>query len=40
MKKRTIGLIIAIGLEILDWLKIILMEKGKTHDSKANSTEK
>ncbi len=42
MKKRTVELIIAIGLELLDWLSIILSEKrrSKTNDSERASKEK
>ena len=40
MTKRTIDLIIRIGIEIVEWISIILKEKRGTNDSKGNSEKK
>ena len=40
MKTRTVELIIAIGLELLDWLSIILTEKRRKHDGKRDTEKK
>ena len=40
MTKRTVDLIIRIGIEIVEWISIILKEKRGTYDSKGNSKEK
>jgi hypothetical protein len=44
MTKRTVDLIIEIGLEIVEWISIILKEKrkggDKDNDSKENSKNK
>ena len=40
MTKRTIDLIIRIGIEIVEWISIILKEKRGNNDSKRNSKKK
>ena len=42
MTRRTVDLIIRIGIKIVEWLSIILKEKrgNKTNDGKGNSKEK
>ena len=40
MTKRTVDLIIRIGIEIVEWISIILKEKRGTNDSKRNPKEK
>ena len=36
MTKRTVDMIIRIGIEIVEWISIILKEKRGTYDSKGN----
>ena len=40
MTKRTVDLIIRIGIEIVEWISIILKEKRGTNDSKRNPEKK
>lgn len=40
MTKRTVDLIIRNGIEIVEWISIILKEKRGTNDSKRNSEKK
>ncbi len=40
MTKRTVDLIIRVGIEIVEWISIILKEKRGTNDSKRNSKKK
>ena len=40
MTKFTADFIIRIGIEIIEWLAIILREKGGTNDSKGNTEKK
>ena len=40
MTKRTVDLIIRIGIEIVEWISIILKEKRGNNDSKGNSKKK
>ena len=40
MTQRTIDLIIRIGIEIVEWISIILKEKRGTNDSKRNPEKK
>ena len=40
MTKRTVDLIIRIGIEIVEWISIILKEKRGTNDGKRNPEKK
>ena len=40
MTRRTVDLIIRIGIEIVEWISIILKEKRGTNDSKRNPEKK
>ena len=40
MTKRTVDLIIRIGIEIVEWISIILKEKRGNNDSKRNPEKK
>jgi len=40
MTKRTVDLIIRIGIEIVEWISIILIEKRGNNDSNRNSEKK
>ena len=40
MTRRTVDLIIRIGIEIAEWISIILKEKRGINDSKGNSEKK
>ena len=40
MTKRTVDLIIRIGIEIVEWISIILKEKRGNNDSNRNSEKK
>jgi len=40
MTKRTVDLIIRIGIEIVEWISTILKEKRRNNDSKRNPEKK
>ncbi len=40
MTKRTVDLIIRVGIEIVEWISIILKEKRETNDGKRNPEKK